>query len=467
MKNAKTLRMTALAVALAAPSAFATNGYFTHGVGAHNKSQAGAGLAAPTQAIDAANNPASAILVDEQTYASLSIFSPRRSYTASTSQFAGNGPAFSIMTQGELDSKSNYFPLPALAKKWTLGDDSALVFSFYGRGGMNTDWKGGSANFDTDQDGTANGPFGGTFGAAAFGGPAEAGVDLMQAFVELAWAKKVSDTVSLGIAPVVVIQAFEAKGLEAFTPYTKTFLQTFMNTGDQMAAFGAVDSLTGNGHEYSTGLGIKLGAHFQLSDNLALALAYQPEISMSEFDDYADLFADAGGFDIPASARVGLSFQATPSFSVHLDGETISYSDIGSVGNSGTNIFQCPSANPMATNAEACLGGSQGAGFGWDDMTVIKLGFTWAQGDTTYRAGISQGDQPIGSGEVLFNILAPGVIEQHLTFGMAKKLADNREWGFSFMYAPEESVSGTSMFDPSQTIELSMKQFELEFYYTW
>ena len=470
MTTRNSFKITALALALSAPSALATNGYFTHGVGAHNKAQAGAGLASPSQAIDAANNPASAILVDDQTNASLSIFSPRRSYTASASMAQGNGGAFSIMTQGELDSKSNYFPLPTVSKKWMWGDDSAFVFSFYGRGGMNTDWKGGSANFDLTGDQVADGPqggFGGTFGASAFGAAPEAGVDLMQAFVELAWATKVSDTVSLGVAPVVVIQAFEAKGLEAFAGYTKTFLQTFMETGNQMAAFGAVDSLTGNGHEYSTGLGIKLGAHFQLSDSLALALAYQPEISMSEFDDYADLFADAGGFDIPASLRVGLSFQATPSFAVHLDGETISYSDIGSVGNSGTNIFQCPLANPQASNAEACLGGSQGAGFGWDDMTVVKLGFTWVQGDTTYRAGISQGDQPIGSGEVLFNILAPGVMEQHLTFGMGKKLSNNREWGFSFMYAPEESVSGRSMFDPSQTIELSMKQFELEFYYTW
>jgi long-chain fatty acid transport protein len=33
------------------------------------------------------------------------------------------------------------------------------------------------------------------------------------------------------------------------------------------------------------------------------------------------------------------------------------------------------------------------------------------------------------------------------------------------MYAPEKTVSGPSAFDPAQTIDLSMSQFELEFAY--
>lgn len=450
-------RMSAMALAFATPMAFATNGYFTHGVGSHNKAQAGAGIASPSQAIDAANNPASAILVDDQSNVSLSIFSPRRSYKASASMAQGNGGAFSIMTQGELDSKSNYFPLPSISKKWMWGDDSALAFSFYGRGGMNTDWKGGAAAFDPDGPGPA--PVMTMMGTFGMG---DAGVDLMQAFMELAWAKKFSDNLAIGIAPVVVIQAFEAKGLEAFTGYTKTFAANAAQGG------APANNLTGNGHDTSTGVGLKFGAHWQLSDSVALAFAHQTEIGMSEFDDYSDLFAEAGGFDIPSSTRLGLSIQASPTLSLHIDGETIGYSDIKSVGNSGLNIYACPTAAiPVPKNLETCLGGNQGAGFGWDDMTVLKLGLTWTQGDTTYRAGFSQGDQPIKSSEVLFNILAPGVMEQHYTFGMAKKLSDNREWGFSFMYAPEETVKGGSMFDPTQNIELKMHQFEVEFYYTW
>jgi hypothetical protein len=35
----------------------------------------------------------------------------------------------------------------------------------------------------------------------------------------------------------------------------------------------------------------------------------------------------------------------------------------------------------------------------------------------------------------------------------------------SIMYAPSKEVTGTSTFDPTQTITLEMSQFELEFAY--
>ena len=65
---------------------FATNGYFTHGLGVKNKGLAGAGTAAPTEAIAAANNPASAMVVgDTGIEAGISFFSPDRAYSASQS----------------------------------------------------------------------------------------------------------------------------------------------------------------------------------------------------------------------------------------------------------------------------------------------------------------------------------------------------------------------------------------------
>lgn len=459
MKTSRLLQLSAVALVTLAPHTMATNGYFTHGVGSHNKALAGAGLAAPSQAIDAANNPASALLVEDQSNAGISIFSPQRSYTASTSLAQGNMGAFSITTQGTLDSDSEYFPIPHYARKWTLDDTSALAFTFYGRGGMNTDWQGGSATFDPDG-GMGPAPvmtMAGTFGMG------DAGVNLNQAFVELAYAKRLTDTVVVGISPVVVLQAFEAKGLEAFTGYTKTF-------ASNLPMGAPAGSLTGNGHDTSYGVGLKVGVNWQLSDGLTFAFAHQTEVKMSEFDDYSDLFAEAGGFDIPASTRIGLSVQASPNLSIHVDGESIGYSDIPSVGNSGANVYQCPTAGQGFNAIDNCLGGNNGAGFGWDDMSVIKIGLTWSSDrlpGTTFRAGVSLGDQPIQPGEVLFNILAPGVMEQHLTFGIARELGNGKEWGATFMYAPEESVKGSSLFDPTQTIELSMKQFEVEFYYTW
>ena len=49
--------------------------------------------------------------------------------------------------------------------------DGVVGFTFYGRGGMNTDWQGGTATFDPDGPGPAQvGTFPGTYGDALFGG---------------------------------------------------------------------------------------------------------------------------------------------------------------------------------------------------------------------------------------------------------------------------------------------------------
>ena len=117
---------------------------------------------------------------------------------------------------------------------------------------------------------------------------------------------------------------------------------------------------------------------------------------------------------------------------------------------------------------EACLGGESGPGFGWDDMTTFKLGFEWQRDDmNTWRFGYSYGEQPIQAEDVLFNVLAPGVMEQHLTLGLTRQASNGGQWNFSFMYAPEKSVVGPSLFDPSQTIDLSMSQFEFEVAYSF
>ena len=77
----------------------------------------------------------------------------------------------------------------------------------------------------------------------------------------------------------------------------------------------------------------------------------------------------------------------------------------------------------MATDTSYCLGGKNGAGFGWDDMMVYKIGGQWNTGnDWTWRAGFSHGKQPIDSSQVVFNILAPGVVEDHWTLGFTKQI---------------------------------------------
>ncbi len=445
--------------------AMATNGYFTHGVGTESKGMAGTGVGSngSTAAIMSVSNPALGVFADDRWEAGLALFSPRRSYVASSSQLngglvdLGGGNFFPshTITEGEIDSSSEWFPIPFVAKNWSLQNGANLTAGFYGRGGMNTDWDDPNATATSYLCGgdpqameppvTGPGPY----------CAGKAGVDLSQAFLALNYSVMSSENFAWGVGPVFAIQSFEANGVQTFVPITRTFASS---GGTEIPT-----ALSNNGHEISFGYGFAGGIWWAASDTVSVGLAYQSRMWMSEFDDYADLFAEAGGFDIPSSIKAGVSVLASESLRVNFDIEHTAFSEVDSVGNPMANMLPCPTLPFGGSSLENCLGGSAGAGFGWEDMTTFKLGFEWQQDDkNTWRFGYSYGEQPIQSADVLFNVLAPGVMEQHITFGFTRKRDNGGAWNFSLMYAPEKSVTGPSLFDQTQTIELKMSQFEFE-----
>ncbi len=456
----KTRLATAIVTLLLTTPLWATNGYFMHGIGTKNKAMAGAGLALLDDAISVASNPATALAAAGKYDVGIAVFSPLRQYETTDSLYNGQGGTFTI-GPNKIDSDNNYFYVPHMAGSWAINDRSAWAASFYGKGGMNTTWHGGTATFDPDGPGPA--PvmtLPGTYGGGVVGNNGTAGVDLMQAYLEVAYAFSATENITWGGSLVGVMALFSARGLSAFAGYTETFA----------ASGGTVfpDSLTNNGHDQAYGLGAKLGLKWDWTENVTFAASYQFKINMGEFKDYSDLFAEQGGMDIPADLKWGLTFRPQENFALSFDVEKIWYSDVDSVGNPFSNLFMCPTANPMATDVSYCLGGNKGAGFGWDDMNVYKIGAQWSAGeDWTWRAGFSHGKQPIPDSEVLFNILAPGVIEDHLTFGFTRDLASGDEINMSFMYGFNKEVTGVSPFDPSQDISFDMDQWEVELSYGW
>ena len=465
-------------------TAMATNGYFTHGVGTRSKGMAGTGVGSNANmgAIMTATNPALGVFVDDRWEVGLSIFSPRRSYTAGPTQQPfpgapidlGGGAVFPshTITPGKINSSSEYFPIPYVAKNWSLANDGNITAAFYGRGGMNTDWD--DANATATSYLCGGNPFLGEPPATGQGPycAGVAGVDLSQAFIAVNYSAKAGDNFTWGIGPVIAIQAFEAQGVQTFGIITETCADGFDPATQQCGAPPL--ALSNNGHEISYGWGFAGGIWVGIGESAGFGLAYQSKMSMSEFDDYADLFAQRGGFDIPSSIKGGFSFMTTDTLRVNIDIEHTQYSEVDSIANPMVNMLPCPTLPFGGTSLANCLGGDAGAGFGWEDMTTYKLGFEWqSTEDDTIRFGFSYGQQPIPEEDVLFNILAPGVMETHLTFGWTRKRANGGAFDFSLMYAPENTVTGPSLFDPGpdfnspQMIELKMSQFELEFGWTF
>ncbi len=172
---------------------------------------------------------------------------------------------------------------------------------------------------------------------------------------------------------------------------------------------GIATNLTDRGNDSAWGYGFQIGALWDINPMFSLGASYRTKMYMSEFDKYSDLFADNGDFDMPAVAAIGAAFRPNERLTLALDVQWIGFGDIDAVANDNNLFEKCNLFNPMGYDARYCLGGSKGAGFGWDDMTVFKLGAQYEINDQwTVQAGYSHGDQPIDGSQVAFNALAPG-----------------------------------------------------------
>jgi long-chain fatty acid transport protein len=412
--NAVYAMVFGIAVVLMSTAAFATNGYFANGFGVNDQALGGAGVALPQDTLDAAVNPANMVFVGARYDFGLALFNPNREYTVT-----GNPsppPAFGL-APGTVKSESKWFVLPSLGANWMLDKDSSIGLSIFGNGGMNTDYK-----------------------TNTFGGDERTGVDLMQLFIAPTYARKLAPQHALGITPILAIQRFTARGLQAFAGFSSD-----------------PGNLTDNGYSYSYGYGARIGYQGEIVPMLNLGLAYQTRTYMSEFKKYQGLFAEQGDFDIPSNWTVGLALKPMPELAFVFDVQRINYSEVKAIN------------NPLLPNLFASqLGNDDGAGFGWKDMTVYKVGVQWMSSKAwTWRVGYSKGKSPIEDSEVLFNILAPGVVEQHVTLGFTAAMPNNQDLSFALTRALSHSVTGPNPLDPAQTIELKMDQWQIALGYAW
>ncbi len=296
------------------------------------------------------------------------------------------------------------FYVPEIGYRHSLTTNLSLDIAVYGNGGMNTDY-GQNPGFGTTH----------------------AGVDLSQLFLAPALAYKITENHAIGLAPIVAYQRFKAYGLQNF-------------------------GIPDQSYDSSFGGGVRIGYTGKLTDWLTVGATYQSRIFTTPFDKYKNLFAEHGSFDIPENFAVGLALKPVRQVTFALDVEEILYSEVKSVGN---DLSPATYANGLGSN--------NGPGFGWRDVTAVKTGIAYdATENLTLRLGYNFSTQPIPENQTYFNILAPGVVQHHVTAGATWRFNKNWEVTAFYAHAFEQSVTGSGNFGGANAnLKMSQDTFGL------
>ena len=417
-----------LAIA-ASGSAFATDGYFAHGYGMKAKGMGGAATAMAVDSFGGANNPASMVWAGDRLDVGVDLFAPKRNISRTGSGGAG--------IDGSANSGSNLFYVPEFGYNKMLGWDMSAGITVYGNGGMNTDYAGGELG-NSPTCGVGGGGFNTASGQPGpynvLCGAGKLGMNLEQLIIAPTFAMKVNKDHSFGGSLLIGYQKFRAHGLSAFYGFTPNAANPYATN----------NFVTDRGNDTSWGYGLKFGWMGKVSEGVTLGASYTTKMKMKKFDKYKDLFAEQGGFDMPESLNLGISVKATPALTVAADYQRINYGDIASVANSS----RMPADALGGGGVPNSLGCSTCRGFGWSSVDVFKLGFEYQyNSNLVLRAGYNHTDNPIQNRDVTFNMIAPGVVQDHLTLGFTYAVSKDSELTMAYMHAFKNSVSGPSLFN--------------------
>lgn len=414
------------ATLIASTGAFAVNGALDYGFSEITRGMGGAGSALPQDTMIAAINPAGMVRLPKQFDVGAVIYFPKLGYNAST--VTPTMSSMLIVAPGKHDSSKSVFFLPDIGYNYPLDNKSSLGISLYSLGGFGVEF----ANQNSA-----------TIAGMPMPGPLGAGTlysDLKQAVTAITYARKFAKHSSWGVSLLVGLQTLKVNGVGNLAP-----LSTNPN------------QVSNKGTDYSIGAGVRFGVLFGLIKNLDLSVSYQPKIYMTKLTDYAGLLPDGGSFDMPAFGNIGLAWHVTPNFVFAGDIVKIWYTDIPAYGNSHDAILMGGSCTPGSGNA-SCLGGKNGAGFGWSDPIVYKIGAQWKiSTKTTLRAGYNHSDQVVSTNYATENMITNGAIIRDLwSLGITQKISKKDAINGVLTFVPDQSLLSQNLFSGTagQTVNL-------------
>jgi len=222
------------------------------------------------------------------------------------------------------------------------------------------------------------------------------------------------------------------------------------------------DSVTNRGFDSAYGGGVRVGWYSEITPWLSAGAAYSSKIYMQDFKKYKGLFAE-GSFDIPANYSIGIAMKPHTDWLLALDIQRINFADVKALGNSLLNTLTNPIANP--------LGSASGSGFGWNhNQTNYRLGLIYTVNPTlTLRGGFSYGKRAHEANDinaVSFSVLTPNSLRE-TSFGLTWKMDKNNELHISVAQFIKETYQGPSAIFPGATESVTPYVNMLNLGWTW
>ncbi|WP_221801620.1 OmpP1/FadL family transporter [Oceanobacter mangrovi] len=258
------------------------------------------------------------------------------------------------------------------------------------------------------------------------GGMEGPGSEFQQIVTTVSYARQLTANQTVGIGLMAIYQVLEVDGT---------------------ASIGLPE-----GRDSAYGSGLRVGWMGSFGEYLTLGAAYASRGYMSKMKKFENLLAEGGDMDMPANYAFGAAYQRSD-WTFALDVQHIFWSDVKTFG------------NPGVSSASGATGSSSGAGFGWNDQTVWKLGLAWQASDAlTLRAGYNDANQLVDSDSTYLGLLAPAANHRHVTIGSTYTTAAGSEWSVAYARSFEGKVKGTGA-APDSLTDPYMSQHWLSFAY--
>ena len=230
---------------------------------------------------------------------------------------------------------------------------------------------------------------------------------------------RVSDRSAVSVSAVLATQRFVSAGMN-------------LNQSDEALMGWSQLSAPVGQQDVTYGAGARFALSGEPMSGVQLEAAFQTRIDMSEMASLKGVHGSRAELDIPSRMQLGVRVRTGSRASINLGVEQIFYSEVGAF----------PS-RALPARFNALLGDSTSPQFGWEDLVVYNIGWSWRHENrlelsVDYRTR----SQPRPSAPALASALAPELAQNALLIGLSKDLNDRSRVQLNAAYAPPEFAFG-------------------------